>query len=106
MARLSSRETCGRWGCSELRDELPCQWWNEGLQPIICRGGPVIHARRGVRAIERAHFDGKAGHAAFEVVADVLLASDHRRRDVRRNRAAVVLRMREGAVLPAPLRSV
>ena len=70
--------------CSELRDELPGQRWNEGLQAIISGRGPVIHARRGVRAIERAHFDGITRLAPFEVVAEVFLAADRRRLDVSR----------------------
>src|SRR4051812_20091407 len=65
----------------ELRDELPGQRWNKGLQAVFPDLGPVIHARRGVRAVERAHLDGITRHAPFEVVADVFLAALCRHRE-------------------------
>src|SRR4029079_6488785 len=88
---------------SELRDELPGQRWNEGLQAIISRRDPVIDARRRVRAIERARFDWITRHAPCEVVADVFLTADRRRRDVvpGGNRAAIVLGVLKVAGLPA-----
>ena len=65
----------------ELRHELPGYGRNKGLCAIFPDLGPVIDARRGVRTVERAHFDGITGLAPFEVVADVLLAALCRRRE-------------------------
>jgi len=59
----------------ELRDELPGQRWNKGLQTVIAVRGPVIHGRRRMPAIEPAHLDRIARLAPFEVVADVFLAA-------------------------------
>src|SRR5450631_92995 len=88
---------------SELRDELPGQRWNEGLQAVIPGRGPVINARRGVWAIERAYFDRITRLAPCEVVTEVFLATDRRRRDGRGNRAPIVLGVGNRAPFPARL---
>jgi LysM repeat protein len=62
----------GRDARLELRDELPSQRWNKGIQAIIPARGPVSHGRRGVIAIERAHFD-RTRLAPFEVVVAIYL---------------------------------
>ena len=87
----------------ELRDERPGQRWNKGFQAIIPGIGPVIDDRRGVWAIERAHFDRITRFAPCEVVADILLAADRCRWDGRGNRAAIVLGVRNRAPFPARL---
>src|SRR4051812_5190802 len=94
--------TCdGEATCSELRYELPGQRRDEGLQAIFPDLGPVIHARRGVRAVERAHLDRIARHAPFEVVADVFLAALCRGWKGRGDRTAICFGVCHDAALPA-----
>src|SRR5204863_7552388 len=91
---------CRPMADSELRDELPGQRWDKGLQAVIPVRVSVIDGRRRVVAIERARFDRITGLAAFEVVADVLLATTCRRGNGRGDRAAIVLSVLKGAGLP------
>src|SRR5881394_2342500 len=94
--------TCDCEGtCSELRYELPGQRWNEGLQAVFPDLGPVIHARRGVRAVERTHLDWIPRHAPLEVVADVFLAAHGRGRNARGDRTAIGFGVCHDAALPA-----
>src|SRR6185369_2653084 len=55
----------------------------------------------GVRAVERAHLDRVTGHTPFEVVANVFLATDRRRREACGNRTTVDLGVLHDAALPA-----
>src|SRR6185369_12191896 len=91
---------CVGRGLLELGDELPGQGGNESLQAIFPDRGPVIDARRGVRAVERAHLDRVTGHTPFEVVANVFLATDRRRREACGNRTTVDLGVLHDAALP------
>src|SRR4051812_8156713 len=85
----------------ELGDELPGQRGNESLQAIFPDRGPVIYARGRVRTVECAHLDRVPRHTPFEIVANVFLATNRRRREACGNRTTIDLGVLHDAPPPA-----